>query len=262
MENLYDKIVLITYYYIFMTDFYTSQIEQLNSAEVIQNYIPEISQYAKSMDSEQSKILKDFIVKKAVWELSFQESRVLRDYIGKEARNATGKEKMKLYELASAIMSHITPSQMEKPQKQWNEVLALESFQVIKGEITQKTLTIGRGIDNKDKTYTITGSEVEALWENTFKITLDASAKAWKYGRYNTQAEILVRYTWGSVLEVLDPNTKESLGMVRVEKTFQTESVRPLPGGGYEKIIQNGKNTARFEMNYEGKHIKLELQLP
>jgi len=93
------------------------------------------------------------------------------------------------------------------------------SFEISWGTITKNVITLWRRIKNEEKTFSITGGDVESLWDNMFRIDLEWKRRIWSYWVWGTQETLVLRFSGRNTIEVFDPQWERRLWIVQMRNT-------------------------------------------
>jgi len=102
-------------------DYYDQLNSQLEMWEKLNNYDAMVNDYLNSWNPDESKVIKESIIQKALLELNSDQLLQLQDMFVKKALQLSWKQKYKMYELASWVLNWITDKQTHKVEMsiQW-----------------------------------------------------------------------------------------------------------------------------------------------
>lgn len=188
-----------------------------------------------------------------------EERSLLTDYLEKLMLENTWEDRMQVMEIWARVgniwkniewFTRIPENQEEIP------------FEIAWWTITKKVITRDKWwkwyeLTTENKTYQITWWDIEKIWNNTYRVYLEWSRKAWKYSRIWTTEYIDIRYAWWNTLQIIN-NDWESIWIVPIRNKKEISVGRDF----WRRTITEKNSFISFELKDSWVKIELELSFP
>lgn len=230
-------------------DFYDKQINKVEANDKLREYNWLINDYLTATNKEDRDVIKDLIIKKAIKELNPKELTALKDKLSEKWQREEWKNKIKLYELTAWLYNNTPlinlpnqnqPVQPMGQQEYYNENVPFE---------------IGRIKIDWDDNFILNRKEIKQIWNWKYQVDLDISKPRWKYLRVTSNISIIIEYSWGNVINVINPDYPD-----RIISQIQIRNKREINIWHWRIVEPNLFVTIPFK--HYNKNIELELSLP
>lgn len=247
-------------YMIEKQDYYDQLNSQLEMWEKLNNYDAMVNDYLNSWNPDESKVIKESIIQKALLELNSDQLLQLQDMFVKKALQLSWKQKYKMYELASWVLNWITDKKTHKVDNNVSEGNYRNDSREINYNIPNFMIESGSAkINWKDYVLNLNpnfSSEVKQIWDNEYSMILRFVRDSNSSMRWPEDIEIKFYYDWNRIIFFGDKNRNNNFDSTEYGRAYNVNSwpvQKIIPQIDWTTIIR--QDWMNYNINLDKKYL-------